>query len=160
MPEIGDRRVWYDQRMRDAAVLLFHAFVTICRILRPGGLRSVVAESVLLKHQLGHYFTARIEGMGIEQVRIAAQSPWQNCYVERVVGSIRRECLNHVVVVSDRHLRRILKSYFRYYHRSRTHLSLGKDAPESREVQRRELGRIVPIPEVGGLHHRYERRAA
>jgi putative transposase len=108
----------------------------------------------------GHSFTARVEGMGIEQVRIAARSPWQNCYVERLIGSIRRECLNHVIVINDWHLRRILKSYFRYYHESRTHLSLDKDAPVSRKVHSRESGRIVQVPEVGGLHNRYERRAA
>jgi putative transposase len=108
----------------------------------------------------GHCFTTRIEGMGIEQVRITARSPWQNCYVERAIGSIRRECLNHMIVLSEQHLRRILKSYFRYYHESRTHLSLSKDAPESRAIQANELERIVQIPQLGGLHHRYERRAA
>src|SRR2546425_829687 len=79
---------------------------------------------------------------------------------ERVIGSIRRECLNHVIVLHDKHLRRILKSYFRYYHESRTHLSLDKDAPASREIQPNRLERIVHLPQVGGLHHRYERRAA
>ena len=108
----------------------------------------------------GHCFTTRIEGMGIEQVRITARSPWQNCYVERAIGSIRRECLNHMIVLSEQHQRRILKSYFRYYHESRTHLSLSKDAPESRAIQANELERIVQIPQLGGLHHRYERRAA
>ena len=108
----------------------------------------------------GHCFTTRIEGMGIEQVRITARSPWQNCYVERAIGSIRRECLNHMIVLSEQHLRRILKSYFRYYHESRTHLSLSKDAPESRVIQANKLERIVQIPQLGGLHHRYERRAA
>ena len=108
----------------------------------------------------GHCFTTRIEGMGIEQVRITARSPWQNCYVERAIGSIRRECLNHMIVLSEQHLRRILKSYFHYYHESRTHLSLSKDAPESRAIQANELERIVQIPQLGGLHHRYERRAA
>ena len=108
----------------------------------------------------GHCFTTRIEGMGIEQVRITARSPWQNCYVERAIGSIRRECLNHMIVLSEQHLRRILKSYFRYYHESRTHLSLSKDAPESRAIQANKLERIVQIPQLGGLHHRYERRAA
>jgi len=87
------------------------------------------------------------------------RSPWQICYVERVIG-IRRECLNHMIVINDWHLRRILKSYFRYYHRSRTHLSLEKDAPESRPVQKREPGRIIQISEFGGLHHRYERLVA
>jgi transposase InsO family protein len=108
----------------------------------------------------GHHFVARVEGLGIEQVLISAKSPWQNCYAERLIGTIRREYLNHVIVVNDWHLRRILKSYFRYYHRSRTHLSLHKDAPELRPVQQREDGRIAQVCEVGGLHHRYERLAA
>ena len=77
-----------------------------------------------------------------------------------MVGSLRRECLDHVVVLGERRLRRILKAYFAYYHRSRTHLSLGKDAPEPRAVHPPSMGRIVALPEVGGLHHRYERRAA
>jgi putative transposase len=79
----------------------------------------------------GHDFTTRVDGLGIQQVPISARSPWQNCYAERMIGSIRRECLNHVIVINEWHLRRILKSYFSYYHRSRTHLSLDKDAPES-----------------------------
>jgi putative transposase len=108
----------------------------------------------------GHCFIARVEGMGMEQIRIAARSPWQNCYVERVIGTIRRDCLNHVIIINDKHLRRILKGYFRYYHESRTHLALDKDAPESRPIQPNKLERIVSIPQVGGLHHRYERRAA
>ena len=108
----------------------------------------------------GHVFTARVDGLGIRQVPISARSPWQNCYAERIIGSIRRECLNHVIVINEWHLRRILKSYFGYYHRSRTHLSLDKDAPESRPVQDLQAGRIIQIREVGGLHHRYERRAA
>jgi hypothetical protein len=86
--------------------------------------------------------------------------PWQNPYAERLVGSIRRECLDHVVVLGERHLHRILRSYFSYYHRARTHLSLGKDAPKPRAVQPSSMGDIVELPEVGGLHHRYERRAA
>jgi putative transposase len=106
----------------------------------------------------GHSFTDRVEGMDMEQAQIAARSPWQNCYVERVIGSIRRECLNHMVVINRSHLRRILKSYFHYYHRSRTHLALDKDAPESRQPH--EVGRIVHFAEVGGLHYRYERRIA
>ena len=83
-----------------------------------------------------------------------------NCYVERVIGSIRRECLNHVIVINEWHLRRILNSYFVYYHRSRTHLSLDKDAPKSRPAQDLQAGKIIQISEVGGLHHRYERVAA
>ena len=96
----------------------------------------------------------------MQEVRTAPRSPWQNPYAERVIGSIRRECLNHVIVINDKHLRRILKIYFRYYHESRAHLSLGKDAPEARQIQANKLERIVQIPQVGGLHHRYERRAA
>jgi hypothetical protein len=76
------------------------------------------------------------------------------------VGSVRRECLDHVIVLGKHHLYRILKSYFSYYHRSRTHLSLGKDAPESRPVHPPSMGKVVALPEVGGLHHRYERLAA
>src|SRR5439155_20008176 len=85
--------------------------------------------------------------------------PWQNPFVERLIGSIRRECLDHVVVLSESHLRRILVRYLAYYHRARTHLSLDKDAPDPRPIASPVLGRIVEIPEVGGLHHRYERRA-
>jgi transposase InsO family protein len=81
----------------------------------------------------GPVFRSRLDGMGILEVLTAPRSPWQNAYVERVIGSIRRECLDHVIVLNARHLRRILSSYFDYYHRSRTHLSLGKDCPEPRE---------------------------
>ena len=98
--------------------------------------------------------------MGIEEVMTAPRSPWQNRYVERLIGSIRRECLNHVVVFHERHLRRLLSEYFAYYHKSRVHQSLGLDCPEHRPVQSREEGPVVEIPQVGGLHHRYERRAA
>jgi transposase InsO family protein len=108
----------------------------------------------------GERFLGRVEGMGIEQVLTAPRSPWQNSYAERLVGSIRRECLDHVIVLSERHLYRILKSYFAYYHRSRTHLSLEKDAPEPRPVQLPTMGKVVALPGVGGLHHRYERLAA
>jgi transposase InsO family protein len=108
----------------------------------------------------GQDFTRCVNALGIKQVLIAPRSPWQNPYVERVIGSIRRECLDHVVVFSENHLRRVLRSYLRYYHVSRTHLALGKDAPEPREVQPPGLGKVVAFPEVGGLHHRYSRAAA
>ena len=98
--------------------------------------------------------------MGIKEVLTAPHSPWQNPFAERLIGSVRRECLDHVIVLNRRHLRRILNSYFGYYHRSRTHLSLDKDAPVERAVQGPECGKVVEFPEVGGLHHRYERRAA
>jgi putative transposase len=83
-----------------------------------------------------------------------------NPYVERLIGSIRRDCLDHVIVLNERHLRRVLKRYFEYYHRSRCHLSLGGDAPEPRAVQGPQLGQVIELPEVGGLHHRYVREAA
>jgi putative transposase len=108
----------------------------------------------------GGYFRNRVYGMNIEEVLTAAQSPWQNPFVERLIGSIRRECLDHIIVFNETHLRCILKQYFRYYLGSRTHLSLKKDAPEPRAVQPPGSGRVVGIQEVGGLHHHYERRAA
>jgi transposase InsO family protein len=101
-----------------------------------------------------------LKEMEIQEVLIAPRSLWQSPYVERIIGSIRRECLDHVIVAGEESLRRILRSYFDYYHKCRTHLSLGKDAPEPRAVQLPESGRVVALPEVGGLHHRYERRAA
>ncbi|MDQ3686436.1 MAG: integrase core domain-containing protein, partial [Acidobacteriota bacterium] len=108
----------------------------------------------------GEGFRQRVAGMSIEEVLTAAHSPWQNAYVERLIGSIRRECLDHVIVLSESHLRRFLRSYFEYYHRSRTHLSLLKDAPEPRPVQSAAMGKVIQIRQVGGLHHRYVRRAA
>ena len=101
-----------------------------------------------------------LKEMEIQEVLIAPRSPWQSPYVERIIGSIRCECLDHVIVGSEESLRRILRSYFDYYHKSRTHLSLGKDTPEPRAIQPKEFGRVVTLTEVGGIHHRYERRAA
>jgi transposase InsO family protein len=99
-------------------------------------------------------------GMHVEAVRTAPRSPWQNAYVERLIGSIRRECLDHVIVVNEVGLRRVLASYVAYYMRSRTHLALAKDSPAPRPVQSASTGRIVATSEVGGLHHRYNRVAA
>jgi putative transposase len=104
----------------------------------------------------GASFRQRVQHMGIEEVVIAPRSPWQNPYVERLIGSIRRECLNHVVVLHERHLRRLLTSYFSYYHAWRTHRVLDMDAPVLRPVQPPELGPVQEVPEVGGLHHHYE----
>src|SRR5262245_56425279 len=101
-----------------------------------------------------------MKGMRITEVLTAPRSPWQNPFAERLIGSVRRECLEHVVVLSERHLRRILTAYLAYYHRTRTHLSLDKDAPDVRPIELPEAGRIMQIPEVGGLHHRYVRQAA
>jgi putative transposase len=108
----------------------------------------------------GDSFRQRVKGMRIQEVLTAAQSPWQNPFAERLIGSIRHDCLDHVIVLSERHLRHILTSYFSYYHRIRTHLSLTKDAPDGRPVEPPELGKVIAIREVGGLHHRYVRRAA
>ena len=108
----------------------------------------------------GRNFVDQVKAMGIKQVLSAPRSPWQRAYVERVIGSIRRECLDHVIVFNERSLYKHLQSFVGYYHRSRTHLGLQKDAPEPRSIQSVELGPVVSIPEVGGLHHRYERRAA
>lgn len=104
--------------------------------------------------------TKRQGGWGIREVLTAPRSPWQNPYVERLIGTIRRECLDHVIVLHETGLRRVLKLYFEYYERTRTHLSLDKDAPIPRSVQPPELGKVVELPQVGGFHHRYERRAA
>ena len=91
----------------------------------------------------GHDFREQVRDMGICEVLSAPRSPWQRAYVERVIGSIRRECLDHMIVFQESSLRRTLKSYFEYYHRSRTHLSLGKDAPEPRAIQPPEMGSVV-----------------
>jgi transposase InsO family protein len=108
----------------------------------------------------GEVFKERIRAIGIEEVITAPRSPWQNPFAERLIGSVRRDCLNHVIVLGEAHLRRILVRYFRYYHKYRTHLSLEKDAPEPRAIQAADLGDVIEISEVGGLHHHYERRAA
>jgi transposase InsO family protein len=108
----------------------------------------------------GHAFHIQAASMQITEVLAAPRSPWQSPYVERLIGSIRRECLDHVVVLSEESLRRILRSYVTYYLDSRCHLALDKDTPETREVQPPDKGIVVEIPRVGGLHHRYERRAA
>jgi transposase InsO family protein len=111
-------------------------------------------------HIFGNEFIKQVKDLGIEEVLSAPRSPWQRAYVERVIGTLRRECLDHVIVFNEASLRRHVKSFVTYYHESRTHLSLVKDAPEPRTVQPPELGRIVAMPQVGGLHHRYGRRAA
>jgi transposase InsO family protein len=105
-------------------------------------------------------FCKDVKAMGIKEVLSAPRSPWQRAYVERVIGTIRRECLDHVIVLNEASLYRHMKSFLAYYHESRTHLSLSKDAPEPRPVHPLELGAVVAMPQVGGLHHRYERRAA
>ena len=121
------------------------------------------APSYLLRdrdHVYGQQFRHRVKGMRIDEILAAPHSPWQNPFAERLIGSIRRECLDHVLVLGEPHLRRVLTRYVAYYHRTRTHLALAKDAPDMRPIQRPEVGTIAATPEVGGLHHRYARRAA
>jgi transposase InsO family protein len=121
------------------------------------------APKHLLRDRDGIYgedFIRRIESLDIRQVLISARSPWQNPYVERIIGSIRRECVDHVIIFNEQHLRRVLEEYFTYYHSSRTHLGLDKDCPRPRPVEPPDLGLIHSEPMVGGLHHRYFRQAA
>jgi transposase InsO family protein len=124
-----------------------------------GPLDSPVQERFL--HSLGPFATCRphramrLRAMGIRDKPTAPVSPWHNGFVERLIGSIRRECVDHIIVLGEMHLRRILKSYARYYNETRTHLALDKDAPLSRTVKR--AGRILCRPILGGLHHEYVR---
>ena len=101
-----------------------------------------------------------LKAMDIQQVVISYHSPWQSGHIERLIGSIRRECMDQVIIFNERHLRRILRQYITYYHESRTHLGLEKDCPVHREMQSREMGQIVSYPVLGGLHHTYSREAA
>ena len=119
------------------------------------------APRYLLRDRDGIYgndVRRRIASLHMEEILTAPRSPWQNPYAERLIGSIRRDCLNHFVILNARHLRRTLASYFAYYHGSRTHLGLDKQCPFPRQVS--SIGRIIEIPQLGGLHHRYERVAA
>ena len=108
----------------------------------------------------GEVFKQEARNLDIDEVVTAYRSPWQNPFAERLIGSIRRECTDHIVVLNEVSLRRTLKSYFLYYGHSRTHLALEKDSPQTRAVQLPGIGPVVELPQVGGLHHRYERQAA
>ncbi len=105
----------------------------------------------------GTEFRDRVDGLGLEQIRTAFRSPWQNGFSERWIASLRRDCLDHVISINEAQLRRVIRSYVDYYHADRTHLGLEKDAPEERPIEPREMGEVVAIPRVGGLHHRYSR---
>jgi putative transposase len=107
----------------------------------------------------GPVFGDRVRVMGMKEVVSAPRSPWQNPYVERLIGSIRRECLDHTIIFNESHLRRVL-SYFQYHHWTRTHQSLDKDCPQPRRIQSASAVDIIAFSEVGGLHHHYERCAA
>ncbi len=108
----------------------------------------------------GKKFKRRVDGMGIRRIVTARKAPKINAICERVIGSIRRECTDHVIVFGESHLRRVLREYIDYYNSFRTHLSLGRDSPVHRAVEPPELGNVRKIPILGGLHHRYTRRAA
>jgi len=108
----------------------------------------------------GERFSRQARMLDIRETVTTPRSPWQNAYAERVIGSIRRECLDHIVVIGERHLREILSNYVDYYNETRTHLALAKDASEPRSAQAPSQGRVVEVPRVGGLHHEYRRRAA
>jgi len=108
----------------------------------------------------GNMFRQKVAALGLVEITTAPGSPWQNPYVERVIGSIRRECLNHTIIVGERHLRRVIANYVRYYNGVRTHMSLAKDAPDPRPIHGPRRGKIVRRPHCGGLHHEYRRKAA
>jgi putative transposase len=104
-------------------------------------------------------FRRRVHGMGMEEVIMAPHAPWQNPYVERLIGSIRRDCLDHLIVLGQGHLRNILSRYLAYYHEDRTHLVLERNTPNERAVEPRGTGKVISELRVGGLHHRYRRAA-
>jgi len=107
----------------------------------------------------GDAFVRRVKALGMSEVLIAPRAPWQNPLAERVIGSIRRECLDHVIVINERHLRRLLRRYLAYYNATRPHQSLRNQIPSPRDAQPQTSEPIVAIPQVGGLHHRYQRAA-
>ena len=116
----------------------------------------------LLRDRDGAYgdeFRRVVRAIGIREILTAPESPWQNPYAERVIGSIRRECLDHLIILGERHLRSILSDYVNYYNVSRPHLSLERNAPVPRSVEPSTLGSVVAVPQVGGLHHLYTRAA-
>jgi hypothetical protein len=138
--------------------------LTVTRLGLPKELRRALAcpwdevPRYLIRDRDGVYgvaVTRRLRAMGIRDKPIAAGSPWQNSFAERLIGTIRRECVDHIVVLGEPHLRRTLREYARYYNTARTHRSLDQDAPVSRPVQ--QIGRIVSHALVGGLHHQYVR---
>ncbi len=105
----------------------------------------------------GRVFRDRVSGLGLEQIRTAFRSPWQNGFAERWIASLRRDCLDHVIPINECQLRRVIRSYVDYDPTDRTHLGLEKDAPEERRIEPRKMGKVITFPRVGGLHHRYRR---
>jgi len=120
------------------------------------------APRFLLRDRDGIYsseFVRRVAGLGVEEKVIAPRSPWQNLYVERLIGSLRRECLDHVIILNERHLHGVIREYLDYYHHHRTHRALERDCPVSRPIEAADQGKIIELSLVGGLHHRYTRQA-
>ena len=108
----------------------------------------------------GVAFSQRVKNLGIREIRTAVRAPMMNAFAKRLIGTLRRECFDHVIVLTEQHARRLLGEFRDWYNQDRVHLALGKDAPEHRQVEPPELGKVVALPRVGGLHHRYSRRAA
>jgi transposase InsO family protein len=108
----------------------------------------------------GHAFSERLKGLGIREIRTALRAPTMNAFAERLIGTLRRECFDHVIVLNQRHAQRLLGEFRDWYNQDRVHLALGKDAPDHRAIEPPELGKVVVLPRLGGLHHRYSRRAA
>jgi putative transposase len=131
---------------------------TARQLLEASGLEAAARYLIRDRDVYGERFWRQAQTLGIREAVIAPRSPWQ-MHAERVIGSIRRECLDHVVVIGERHLRQTLSKYVDYYNVTRTHLSLAKDAPEHRSCAVAEPG-VVKVPRVGGLPHEYLRRAA
>ena len=108
----------------------------------------------------GATFDRRVENLGVRQVRISPRSPWQNGYAERLVGTLRRDLTDHLIVLGECHLLRCVRQYAKFYNTDRPHMALGGDAPTGRAVEPPENGKVVALPRLGGLHHRYARTAA
>jgi putative transposase len=108
----------------------------------------------------GEEFSRRVRSLGMRSIKTAVRAPKMNCYAERLIGTIRRELFDHVIVLSERHARRLLQEFQVWYNEDRLHLALEKDAPDHRPVEPPEMGEVVSHPRLGGLHHRYSRRAA
>ena len=108
----------------------------------------------------GLTFSARLRGLGIREIRTAVRAPRMNAFAERVIGTLRRECFDHLIVLNQRHARRLLAEFLDWYNQDRVHLALAKDAPDHRATEPADLGEVFALPRLGGLHHRYSRRAA
>jgi transposase InsO family protein len=108
----------------------------------------------------GNEFSRRVRDLGIRSIRTAIRAPKMNCYAERLIGTIRRELFDHVIVSSECHARRLLQEFQVWYNEDRIHLALDKDAPDHRPVEPPDMGEVISLPRLGGLHHRYSRRAA